>query len=113
MPEPPRPGLHANHPDEPMNKDKLRELLQERTEVFKTVYGGEVVLYAAEPAPEKRPWRQRKSLLDESFEKALAEEEKRQQQAAQKNKAGKAPEAQSPGDRSALYDADAADMSPS
>lgn len=96
-----------------MNKDKLREMLQQRTEVFQSVYGGEIVRYAAEPPPDKRPWRQKKSLLDESFDKVLEEEEKRQQKEAQKNGAAKAPAASPEPVRPALYDADAADMSPS
>lgn len=96
-----------------MNKDKLREMLKERTEVFQNVYGGEVVRYAAEPPPEKRPWRQKKSLLDESFDKALADEETRQQKEANKPPAAQAQELSPESRRPALYDADAVDMSPS
>lgn len=94
-----------------MNKEKLRKMLQERTEVFQNVYGGEIVLYAAEPAPEKRPWRQKKSLLDESFEKALADEEARQQKEAQEKSQSQPSEPIAA--RSELYDAEAVDMSPS
>lgn len=61
-----------------MNKDKLRQLLDERSQVFKDVYGGEVTTYAPQPETDKRPWRKRKSLLDEAFDKAIADEEKRQ-----------------------------------
>lgn len=100
-------------PDEPMNKDKLREMLQQRTEVFQSVYGGEIVRYAAEPPPDKKPWRQKKSLLDESFDKVLEEEEKRQQKEAQKSNAAKVLASPQESARPAFYDADAADMSPS
>ena len=104
-------GISPVISDELMNKDKLREILQQRTEVFLSVYGGEIVRCAAEPVPKKRPWRQRKSLLDESFEKALAEEEARQQKEAQK--AGPSQVPAPAATRSALDDADAVDMSPS
>ncbi len=39
--------------------------------VTQDIYGGEVTQYAAQPEPEKRPWRKRKSLLDEAFQAEL------------------------------------------
>lgn len=91
-----------------MNKDKLRELLQTRTEVFQSVYGGEIVRYAAALPPEKKPWRRKKSLLDESFDKVIADEEKRQQKEAEKTCTPARDVERSP-----LYDSSAFDMSPS
>lgn len=61
-----------------MRKDELRELLEKRTKVFEDVYGGAVTTYAAEPQPERKPWRKRPSLLDEAFQAAIDKEEQRQ-----------------------------------
>lgn len=57
-------------------KQKQSEELERQMARFKTVYGGEVVTYAAQPAPERKPWRKRKSLLDEAFDKVVEEAEK-------------------------------------
>lgn len=61
-----------------MRKDELRELLEKRTKIFEDVYGGAVTTYAAEPAPERKPWRKRPSLLDEAFQAEIDKEEQRQ-----------------------------------
>ena len=49
-------------------KDQLRAELERQRQRFTEVYGGEVTVYAAEPAPDKRPWRKRKNLLDKAFD---------------------------------------------
>lgn len=61
-----------------MRKNELRELLEKRTKVFEDVYGGAVTTYAAEPPPERKPWRKRPSLLDEAFQAEIDKEEQRQ-----------------------------------
>ncbi|MBV2132830.1 hypothetical protein KRX52_08460 [Pseudomonas sp. MAP12] len=52
-------------------KDLLREQLAQAAEQFKNEQNGEVVIYAAQPAPEKRPWRKKPSIHDEVFAKEL------------------------------------------
>lgn len=49
-----------------MTKDELRTELERQKQRLETVYGGEVVTYAAEPEPDRKPWRKRPSLLDEA-----------------------------------------------
>ena len=61
-----------------MTKDELRAELERQARRFQEVYGGEVTLYAAQPEPEKKPWRKRKSLLDEAFQNELVKAEKQQ-----------------------------------
>lgn len=61
-----------------MRKDELRELLEKRTKIFEDVYGGSVTTYGAEPAPERKPWRKRPSLLDEAFQAEVDKEKQRQ-----------------------------------
>ncbi|HCE7248295.1 TPA: hypothetical protein NHR53_006196 [Pseudomonas aeruginosa] len=38
-------------------KDQLRAELERQLERYTEVLGGEVTVYAAEPVPDKRPWR--------------------------------------------------------
>ena len=54
-----------------MNKDQLRAELERQAQRYKDVYGGEVTLYAAQPEPERKPWRKRPSLLDQAFQQEL------------------------------------------
>ncbi len=61
-----------------MTKDELRAELERQARRFQEVYGGEVTLYAAQPEPERKPWRKRKSLLDEAFQNELVKAEKQQ-----------------------------------
>lgn len=61
-----------------MTKDELRAELERQKQRFKEVYGGEVVTYAAQPEPERKPWRKRPSLLDEAFQEEVRKEERRQ-----------------------------------
>lgn len=52
-------------------KDLLREQLAQAVQQFQSDQSGEITLYAAQVAPEKRPWRKRPSLHDEVFAKEL------------------------------------------
>lgn len=61
-----------------MTKDELRAELERQKQRFEEVYGGEVVTYAAQPGPERKPWKKRPSLLDEAFAEEIRKEEKRQ-----------------------------------
>lgn len=61
-----------------MTKDELRAELERQKQRFETVYGGEVVTYAAQPEPDRKPWRKRPSVLDEAFAEEIRKEEKRQ-----------------------------------
>lgn len=62
-----------------MTKDELRAELERQAERYKDVYGGEVITYAAQPDPERKPWRKRASLLDQAFEKEVQRIEKDRQ----------------------------------
>lgn len=59
-----------------MTKDELRAELERQEQRFKDVYGGEVTTYAAQPEPERKPWRKRASLLDQAFQQELQKMEK-------------------------------------
>lgn len=61
-----------------MTKEELRAELERQKQRYETVYGGEVVTYAAQPEPERKPWKKRQSLLDEAFVEDIRKEEKRQ-----------------------------------
>ncbi|MGE6995997.1 hypothetical protein ACQKIK_21650 [Pseudomonas sp. NPDC047961] len=61
-----------------MTKDELRAELERQARRYQEVYGGEVTLYAAQPEPERKPWKKRRSLLDEAFQNELAKAEKQQ-----------------------------------
>ena len=54
-----------------MTKDELRAELERQEQRFKDVYGGEITTYAAQPEPERKPWRKRASLLDQAFQQEL------------------------------------------
>ncbi|WP_405121166.1 hypothetical protein [Pseudomonas leptonychotis] len=59
-----------------MTKDELRAELERQAQRYKDVYGGEVLTYAAQPDPERKPWRKKANLLDQAFEKELDRIEK-------------------------------------
>lgn len=59
-----------------MTKDELRAELERQAQRYKDVYGGEVITYAAQPDPERKPWRKRSNLLDQAFDKELERIEK-------------------------------------
>ncbi|MGH8352150.1 MAG: hypothetical protein ACRERY_01255 [Pseudomonas sp.] len=54
-----------------MTKEQLRAELEQQARSFIESEGGEIVLYAAQPKPDKRPWRKKPSLLDEAFQTEL------------------------------------------
>ena len=62
-----------------MTKDELRAELERQAQRYKDVHGGEVVTYAAQPNPERKPWRKRANLRDQAFERELERIEKEQQ----------------------------------
>lgn len=59
-----------------MTKEELRAELERQANRFKTIYGGEVTTYAAQPDPERKPWRKKPSLLDQAFQQELKKIEK-------------------------------------
>ncbi len=59
-----------------VTKDELRAELERQEQRYKDVYGGEVTTYAAQPEPERKPWRKRASLLDQAFAQELQKIEK-------------------------------------
>lgn len=54
-----------------MTKDELRTELERQAQRYKDVYGGEVITYAAQPDPERKPWRKKANLLDQAFSQEL------------------------------------------
>ncbi len=69
-------GANINLPGEHVTKDELRDELERQAQRYKDVYGGEVVTYAAQPEPERRPWRKKASLLDQAFQQEIEKIEK-------------------------------------
>ncbi|MBV6286344.1 hypothetical protein [Pseudomonas aegrilactucae] len=59
-----------------MTKDELRAQLERQEQRYKDVYGGEVTTYAAQPDPERKPWRKRASMLDQAFAEELQKMQK-------------------------------------
>jgi len=59
-----------------VTKDELRAELERQAERYKDVYGGEVTTYAAQPDPERKPWRKRASVRDQAFSQELERMEK-------------------------------------
>ncbi len=59
-----------------VTKDELRAELERQAQRYKDVYGGEVITYAAQPDPERKPWRKKSNLLDQAFEKEIEKIEK-------------------------------------
>ena len=59
-----------------MTKDELRAELERQAQRYKDVYGGEVVTYAAQPDPDRKPGRKKASLLDQAFQQELDKIEK-------------------------------------
>nr|WP_283950310.1 hypothetical protein [Pseudomonas piscis] len=54
----------------------MRAELERQEQRYKEVYGGEVTLYAAQPEPERKPWRKRASIRDQAFTQELQKMEK-------------------------------------
>lgn len=59
-----------------MTKEELRAELERQANRFKNIYGGEVTTYAAQPDPERKPWRKKPSILDQAFQQELEKIEK-------------------------------------
>jgi hypothetical protein len=59
-----------------VTKDELRVELERQEQRYKDVYGGAVTTYAAQPEPERKPWRKKASLLDQAFQQELQKMEK-------------------------------------
>nr|WP_178132236.1 MULTISPECIES: hypothetical protein [Pseudomonas] len=49
----------------------MRAELERQEQRYKDVYGGEVTLYAAQPDPDKKPWRKRPTVQDKAFDREL------------------------------------------
>jgi len=62
-----------------VTKDELRAELERQAQRYTEVYGGEVVTYAAQPEPERKPWRKRSNVLDQAFEREMEKIEKEHQ----------------------------------
>lgn len=62
-----------------VTKDELRAELERQAQRYKDVYGGEVITYAAQPDPDRKPWRKKPNLLDQAFEKEIEKIEKERQ----------------------------------
>nr|WP_194718460.1 hypothetical protein [Pseudomonas typographi] len=59
-----------------VTKEELRVELERQEKRFKDVYGGEVTTYAAQPEPERKPWRKRATVQDKAFAEELQKLEK-------------------------------------
>ena len=68
-----------------VTKDELRAELERQAQRYKDVYGGEVITYAAQPDPERKPWRKKSNFLDQAFEKELEKIEKELKENAEKS----------------------------
>ena len=68
--------LHSTQLGNNVTKDELRAELERQAERYKDVYGGEVTTYAAQPDPERKPWRKRASVRDQAFSQELERIEK-------------------------------------
>jgi hypothetical protein len=59
-----------------VTKDELRAELERQEQRYKEVYGGEITTYAAQPEPERKPWRKRATVQDQAFNQELQKMEK-------------------------------------
>lgn len=59
-----------------MTKDELRAQLERQEQRYKEVYGGEITTYAAQPDPERKPWRKKATVQDQAFKQELQRIEK-------------------------------------
>ena len=62
-----------------MTKDQLRAELERQAQRYPEIYKREAITYAAQPEPERKPWRKRPSLLDQAFSEELEKIEKQRQ----------------------------------
>lgn len=61
-----------------MTKEELRIELERQANRFQTIYGGEITTYAAQPDPERKPWRKRPTVSDQVFQEELQKMQKEQ-----------------------------------
>lgn len=61
-----------------MTKEELRIELERQAKRFQTIYGGEITTYAAQPDPERKPWRKRPTVSDQVFQEELQKMQKEQ-----------------------------------
>jgi hypothetical protein len=59
-----------------VTKEELRAELERQAERYTEVYGGEVTTYAAQPEPDRKPWRKRATVQDQAFSQELEKMEK-------------------------------------
>ena len=59
-----------------MTKEELRAELEKQANRFQAVYGGEITTYAAQPEPERKPWRKKPTIHDQVFQAELQKIEK-------------------------------------
>ena len=72
-----------------MTKEELRAELERQANRYKQVYGGEVITYAAQPDPGRKPWRKKSTYSDEMFQRELERMERDVRRAAEE-RGGKA-----------------------
>ena len=70
------PELISTQSGSTVTKDELRAELERQEQRYKEVYGGEVTTYAAQPDPERKPWRKRATVQDQVFQQELQKMEK-------------------------------------
>jgi hypothetical protein len=59
-----------------VTKEELRAELERQASRFQNIYGGEIITYAAQPEPERKPWRKKPTIQDQAFEAELQKMEK-------------------------------------
>lgn len=64
-----------------MTKDELRRELERQSERYQNLYGGDILTYAAQPTPDRKPWRKKASVQDKAFERELKKMEEAQKEA--------------------------------
>lgn len=62
--------------DHYVTKEQLRAELARQASRFQNIYGGEITTYAAQPDPERKPWRKKPTIHDQAFEAELQKMER-------------------------------------
>jgi len=68
-----------------VTKEQLRAELERQASRFQNIYGGEITTYAAQPDPERKPWRKKPTVHDQVFEAELQKMEKELSQQPSQN----------------------------
>ena len=55
----------------------VMECLRKQLAEQRAGFSGEVVRYAAKPVPDRQPWKKKPTMLDEDYQRSLAEAEAR------------------------------------